>query len=141
MAPTAEQLAQSFANDFWSANQEITWLAVEEERQMWLDEQTMLVGRIDARGRTPDGELFFAEWKTASASKARRMEEEKIKWRTDPQALTYGVLVPETKRFTVRWMLKTPKPQTDFEWYTYTQAEVDSWRKQLLGVAAEIRAW
>ena len=69
-----------------------------------------------------------------------------MKWRTDPQALTYGVLVPETHMFTVRWAikpndsLKTPKPPTcAFEWYTYTDAEVDHWRNQLLEIAQEIR--
>lgn len=142
MHPLSEQLAQQYISDFWSANHDITWLAVEEERQLQLDENTLLVGRVDARGRTPDGDLFFGEWKTASASKARRMADEKVKWRTDPQALTYGVLLgPETQRFTVRWALKTPKPQTDFEWYSYTLQEVEHWRRQLLGIAGEIRDW
>jgi hypothetical protein len=100
---------------------------------------------VDARGITADGEHFFGEWKTMSNYRARFMEEEKLKWKTDPQALTYGVLVPETKLFTVRWAIKpnakakTPTVSFDFEWYTYTQAEVDHWRSQLIQIADEIR--
>jgi hypothetical protein len=61
---------------------------------------------------------------------------------THPQALTYGVLIgTETRRFTVRWALKTTKPQTDFEWYTYTTEEIEHWRSQLIGIAKEIREW
>lgn len=140
MHPQAQALAQAFIGDFWAANHEIEWLAVEEERYLWLDDRTLLIGRVDARGVTGDGDKFFGEWKSGSAGKARRMTEEKIKWRRDPQALTYGVLLnDETRRFTVRWMLKTPKPQTAFEWYTYTTEEVEFWHAELLRIAEEIR--
>ncbi len=142
MHPLSEELASAFIRDFWSANHEIEWVAVEEERQLWLSPNTLLIGRVDARGRTSDGDLFFGEWKSGSASKARRMAEEKVKWRTDPQALTYGVLIGgETKRFTVRWALKTKPAQTDFEWYTYSDAEIEQWRGELLSIANEIRLW
>ena len=142
MHPLAEALASQFIGDFWAANHEIEWLAVEEERHLWLDTDTVLVGRVDARGRTSDGDLFFGEWKSAGASKARRMAEVKATWRRDPQALTYGVLLGgETRRFTVRWALKTPRPTTDFEWYTYTHDEIIHWRVQLMEIADEIRAW
>jgi hypothetical protein len=140
MHPQSEALASAFISDFWSANREIEWVAVEEERQLWLTPNTLLVGRVDARGRTSDGDLFFGEWKSGSAAKARRMAEEKVKWRTDPQALTYGVLLGgETNQFTVRWALKTNPVQTDFEWFTYTEAEIEHWRGQLLEIAHEIR--
>lgn len=141
MHPTSEQLASTFINTFWSADQEIEWEAVEEERQLWLSDNTLLVGRVDARGLSW-GERFFGEWKTISPYRARYMTDEKAKWRTDPQALTYGVLVPECKRFVVRWAVKPDSrrgPWCDFEWYTYTEGEVEHWRQQLLKVAQEIR--
>ncbi len=148
MHPLAQALADAFIPAFASADREITWLAAEEERSLWLSPNTCLVGRCDARGLTGDGKPFFGEWKSISNYRARYMDEEKVKWRTDPQALTYGVLVPETKLFTVRWAIKpnmkakAPQPpSTDFEWFTYTQAEVDHWRAQLLGIAQEIRQW
>lgn len=139
MHPQAEALAQAFISDFWAANHDITWLAVEQEKQLWLSPNTVLVGRVDAEGLTGDGDPFFGEWKSASAGKARRMAEEKAKWRRDPQALTYGVLLGETRRFLVRWAIKTPRPTTDFEWYSYSEAEVDHWRSQLIDIASEIR--
>jgi len=130
---------------FASADREITWLAAEEERSLWLTSNTVLVGRVDARGLTGDSQSFFGEWKTMSAYRGRYMEEEKIKWRTDPQALTYGVLVPETSRFVVRWAVKPddrskyPVVKCDFEWYSYTPAEVTHWSLVLLDIANEIR--
>jgi hypothetical protein len=144
MHSLASQLADNFIPHFSSADREITWLAVEEERQLELAPDTILIGKIDARGLTGDGVPFFGDWKTISNSRARYMDEEKVKWRTNPQALTYGVLVPEVKLFLVRWAIKPPKrggpAGADFEWYTYTQAEVDHWRSQLIGIADDIRA-
>lgn len=140
----AQQLADTFISHFWSADREITWLAAEQERFIHLTPNTILVGRVDARGLTGDGLPFFGEWKTLSAYKGRYIEDEKLKWRSDPQALTYGVLVPETSRFTVRWAIKPDGkkgPRCDFEWYTYTEAEVSHWRSQLIDIADEIRAW
>lgn len=141
MHPLAENLGKAWISDFWSANQQIKWLEVEAERQLWLvPDKVLLVGRIDAIGQTPDGDRFFGEWKSLSASKAKRMSEVKAMWRRSPQALTYGVLMgPETSRFTVRWAIKTPKPTTDFEWYTYDKAEVEHWKEVLLEVANSIR--
>jgi hypothetical protein len=141
MHPLAHSLAVTFQRDFASADREIEWVSAEEERALALAPDTLLIGRVDARGRT-GGEAFFGEWKTASPAKARRMDEVKAAWRTDPQALTYGVLLgPETRRFTVRWAIKTATPTTAFEWYSYTDAEIDHWRDQLLGIAHEIRCW
>jgi hypothetical protein len=143
--PLATRLAEAFVGHFSSADREITWTASEQERSLWLSPNTLLIGRVDARGLTSDGQPFFGEWKTMSAYRGRYMEEEKIKWRTNPQALTYGVLVPETNRFCVRWAVKpderskNPVVKCDFEWYTYTPAEIEHWRKQLLGIANEIR--
>lgn len=139
MHPLAIQLADGWRSHFFSADHDITWQAAEQERVLWLTPNTALVGRVDARGLTGDGAPFFGEWKTMSANKGRRIAEEKIKWRTDPQALTYGVLVPETSRFVVRWAIKSPTPTYDFEWYTYTPAEVDHWRNTLIEIASRIR--
>lgn len=140
MHPEAVRLANAFANHFWSADHDITWVALEEEHQLQLDEHTVLVGKMDARGFTSDGEAFFGDWKTASKKKARYMDAEKAKWRMSPQALTYGVLLGDwSKRFTVRWALKTEPATCQFEWYTYTTAELDLWRSELLETAAEIR--
>ena len=147
MEPLSQQLADAFKAHFFSADREITWLAAEEERSLWLTPNTCLVGRVDARGLTSEGKSFFGEWKTISNYRARYMDEEKAKWRTDPQALTYGVLVPETHLFTVRWAIKpnakakTPVFACDFEWYTYNDAEIAHWRQQLVEIADEIRSW
>lgn len=145
MHPLSQKLARQFIGDFWSADHSITWTAVENERQLWLSPKVLLVGRVDAEGITGDGEPFFGDWKTLSASKGYRIEEEKKKWRTSVQALTYGVLVPGTRRFTVRWAIK-PKASkgvegpcsTAFEWYDYTLEEVAFWKGQLLEIGNEI---
>jgi hypothetical protein len=145
--PLAERLAQTFQRDFAAADREITWLAAEKERSLALSPNTILVGRVDAEGINSEGQLFFGEWKTMSNYRARYMDEEKAKWRSDPQALTYGVLVPETSLFTVRWAIKPYAKAkdggvctTDFEWYRYSQSEIEHWRRTLLAIADEIRA-
>lgn len=146
MHPLAEKLARQFISDFWSADHDIRWTAIEQEHQLWLSPNVLLVGRIDGEGDTPDGDSFFGDWKTLSASKASRMEEEKAKWRTNPQALTYGVLRPHIRRFTVRWVVKPKVTKkdgegpitTDFEWYEYSPAEIEFWREQLLDLGNEI---
>lgn len=107
---------------------------------MWLDADTVLVGRVDAQGLA-DGEPFFGEWKTTSGWNKNKMGDVKQTWRLDPQALTYGVLIPEAKKFTVRWAIKSNPPMADFEWYTYTADEVEWWRRQLLQYAYNIREY
>lgn len=142
MHPQSEHLASKWIGDFFAANQDITWLAVEEEKQLWLDSQTLLIGKVDARGLTSDGEPFFGEWKTKNGYWAKRAEEVKQTWRMNPQALTYAVLNADlANRFTVRWTFKTEPPQTAFEWYTYSPAEIAHWRSQLLHIAGQIRVW
>jgi hypothetical protein len=137
--PQAEALAAAFISHFWSANREIKWTAVEEEASLWLAPDVVLVGRVDARGVTPDGRAFFADWKTASSGKLRFKDATKSQWRMSPQALTYGVLSPGVHDFTVRWAFKTEPPACDHEWYTFTDAETAWWRSELLGFAEEIR--
>jgi hypothetical protein len=142
MHPQAEALAAQFIANFWSANHEIQWGALEQEKLKWLNSSTALVGKIDAQGITAASKPFFGDWKTASKSKARGIKFEKIRWKMRPQSLTYGVLMADTcLDFTVRWAFKTDPITTDFEWYTYSQSEIDWWREELLNIAASIRAW
>lgn len=140
MHPESIRLAEAFAQHFWSADHEIRWGDLETEHSLWLNETTVLVGKIDATGTTSDGEPFFADWKTASKNKARYMDSEKAQWRMTPQALTYGVLLGGAyKRFMVRWALKTVPVACHFEWYTYADAELQFWRGQLIDIARRIR--
>lgn len=141
MHPEAERLAAAFIKNFWAFDHEVRWLSVEQELSLWLDERTLLVGKRDAKGMTPDGDIFFADWKTGSKGKARYIDREKFQWRMNPQALTYGVLGGEDgSRFTVRWALKTEPARTDFEWYSYTPDEMAWWRGELIFVAEQIRS-
>jgi hypothetical protein len=147
MHPEASRLAKAFITDFWGANHEIKWRAVETEASLWLSPNTVLVGKRDALGLSPDNSEFFADWKTASKSKAgygkwaaAKKLQLKAQWRMEPQALTYGLLSSEiTRNFTVRWVFKTEPATTDFEWYTYNESELDWWRGELLDCAEEVR--
>jgi hypothetical protein len=143
MHPEALRLAEGFIKDFWSANHEIRWLGIEQERLLWLSPNTALVGKRDALGLTGDGKPFFADWKTASIGKKRFIKDEKRRWRLNPQALTYGVLNENDNahHFTVRWVFKTEPVTTDFEWYEYEQSELKWWRGELLSIADQIRHW
>lgn len=137
--PEAERLGSGFIAHFWSADHSIRWSSAEQEMLQWLDERTALVGRVDARGTTEGGDNFFGEWKTMNERRARYMAAVKEEWRFDPQALTYGVLVPNTRMFTVRWAIKSNPAKFDHEWYTYTDAEVEWWRGELIRIAQDIR--
>jgi hypothetical protein len=157
MHPLAIKLSDAFKRDFASADRDIKWYSAEEERMLWLDKHTVIVGRIDATGVNAEAKPFFAEWKTLSKNKARNMDAVKAEWRMSPQALTYGVLLakdlfhpftgdseinvlaPPVRDFTVRWAIKTEPPTTAFEWYSYTEAELKWWADQLLYVASSIR--
>ena len=126
--------------DFFSADHSIKWVAAEELHTLWLDARTAIVGTIDAQGETEDGRRFFADWKTLNKRKAANMQQVKAEWRMDPQALTYGLLLGDAIReFTVRWAIKGQPPTTDFEWYSYTAAELVWWKGELLNAADELR--
>lgn len=159
MHPMAESLAQVYIKDFWAANHAIRWLGLEQELHLWLSSNTLLLGKIDGTGINSSNLPFFLENKTGSKNKARFREDEKKRWRMNPQALTYGVLLggpqfnakPYTndseinplwepvRTFTTRWAFKTDPPTTAFEWYTYTEAEISWWTDQLLEIADDIR--
>lgn len=143
----ALRLADGFRRDFSSADRSIKWTAAEAEHMIQLDDHTIIVGRIDAKGLMESASNvwtpFFAEWKTINGYRARNMENVKNEWRMSPQSLTYGVLMPETQMFTVRWAIKPIKADgpinTDFEWFTFTPEEVAWWRSQLISIAEDIR--
>lgn len=145
--PEAIRLAGAFIKDFYSANHTIKWLELETEKLLWLSPQTVLVGKCDAIGVAEDGQRFFGDWKTASKNKAgsgkwaaAKRAALKSSWRMSPQALTYGLLnSSDTRQFTVRWVFKTEPATTDFEWYTYTQPELEWWKQELLDIAEAIR--
>lgn len=144
MHPLSERLFDAYYSSFASADREITWLHSEREVKLWLTPNTLLIGRVDAEGVTSDGQRFFMELKSIGYNRARYLADEKMKWRTDPQVLTYGVLVPDATMFTVRWVVKPDDrgkagPRCDFEWYGYSVAETDHWREQLIRIAAHIR--
>lgn len=159
ISPIAEELVSGWIPHFADADAAITWLDVEREHELWLDADTLLVGRIDALGLVEEYKwefaktnvwsptvaagTFFAEWKSQSPPPKYKAQEWKQTWRMNPQSLTYGVLVdsiyPGTRRFTVRKGFKSSPPTFDFEWFAYSDAEVEWWRGELLDIAAEIR--
>lgn len=147
MSTEAEKLATAYIAHFWAANHEIRWLAIEQELMLWLTPNTLLVGKVDAIGLTPDERPFFLENKTASKYKKAKIEQEKATWRMRPQSLTYGVLLGSQttanlkgiRSFTTRWAFKTEPPSCDFAWYTYDEPELQWWLVQLLYIADQIR--
>lgn len=138
--PTAQDLHEAVKKDFFSADHSIKWTAVETMHTLWLSSNTVLVGTIDAEGVTEDGRKFFLDYKTINPRKASNMEQVKGEWRMDPQSLSYGLLLGEDyKEFTVRWAVKSNPPTTQFEWYSYSQAELDWWKGEVLREADHIR--
>src|SRR5260221_14457021 len=139
----ATDIAAAWQSHFWSADHELTWIAAEVEHSLWLNENTLLVGRIDALGENENGP-FFGEWKTANP---RERNTWKQVWRMNPQSLTYGVLAADwwAKRgqscaqFTVRKAFKSSPATFDHAWYSYNEAELAHWREQVVGIADEIR--
>lgn len=150
----AQTLATGWIKHFYAADQSIKWGRIEHEHSLWLDDKTLLVGRIDADGETEDGDFFFADWKTISGNKKNQMASVKAEYRLDPQMLTYGLLTsgPTEEscagRFMVRWAMKpvtyaTKSPTGPlyfYEWYSYTAEEIAWWRNMVRNIAAKIRA-
>lgn len=139
-----DDLVKGWANHFFSADKSITWLHSEKEVELKLDGHTILMGRLDALGEAPGGELFFGEWKTANP---REKKTWKQVWRMNPQSLTYGVLArslyPNCERFTVRKAFKELNglPTYDHAWFRYSQTELDNWTLELINIAEEIRTY
>lgn len=138
-APTVDDLVAGWIPHFLSADREIRWLELETEHKLYLNKDTLLLGKLDAFGIANE-EYFFADWK--SIGPYRKMEEVKATYCLDPQMLTYGVLLKRiASRFLVRWARKTSPPSYDFEWYRYNEKELDHWQDQLLRIASHIRAF
>jgi hypothetical protein len=141
-----DDIVNGWKSHFWAADHEIEWRAVEAQKAVWLSDNTLLAGTLDALGYNGDGKLFFGEWKTANP---REKNTWKQVWRMTPQSLTYGVLIardpltlPDCSTFTVRKAFKERgTPTFDHAWYTYTPAELKHWEGQLLQIADEIRAY
>jgi hypothetical protein len=135
-------LVGGWQQHFAAADRDIRWLHAERPITYWLTEDILLAGVIDADGITPDGERFFGEWKTASP---REKKTWKQVWRKNPQSLTYGVLMdsaePGCRSFTVRKAFKEAVPTYDHAWYSYSTQELNGWRDELCGIAAEMRAY
>jgi hypothetical protein len=148
-APTVDELSTEWVKHFYSFDRAIQWGEIEQEKSLWLDDQTLLVGKIDAQGLTEDGDHFFADWKTISNYYKNRMDAEKSEYRLDPQMLTYGVLcaadesgfrgLSRQSRFMVRWAMKNSPPLFFYEWYRYSPTEIAWWRAELLLIADQIR--
>lgn len=141
--PTVNELVAGWRSHFFSADRDIQWLHAEVEHSVWLSENTVLMGRLDALGRNAEGKLFFGEWKT---SNGRDRKTWKATWRMNPQSLTYGMLAgaflgEPCNRFTVRKAFKTDPPTFDHAWYSYSDAELAHWRRELLGAAHEMREY
>jgi hypothetical protein len=140
-----DSLVSGWIEKYESADRQITWLEVEKEFSIYLDEHTLLVGKIDAIGRTKDGDTFFLEIKSQKAPPPYKKFEWKQTYRMNFQTLTYGVVVdllyPGTRRFTVRKAFKSSPPAFDHEWFSYSTEEIEWWRSELLNIAEEIREW
>jgi hypothetical protein len=136
----AEQLAAGWISHFYAADRSIKWGNIEKEHFLWLDEKTLLVGRIDADGYTEDGDFFFADWKTLSPFMVRRIGEVKAEYRLTPQMLTYSIFTQADKcrQFMVRWACKTNPSTYFFEWYNYREEETAWWLNMVKNIAAHI---
>ena len=139
---TLEQIVNGWTQHFWSADHEIEWVAAETEHELWLNENTVILSRIDAFGKDADGAMFFGEWKT---SNPRDKKTWKQTWRLNAQSLTYGLVAqsayPGCERFTVRKAFKTDPPSYDHAWYKYHPVELLHWKHELIGMANEIRGY
>ncbi len=143
VASLAESLVEGYLDYFAQADATIKWIDAEREHAIWLDDLTLLVGRIDAVGQTQDGERFFLELKTSKPPWKSRADEWRLKWLMSPQSLTYGVIAeaayPGLKRFTVRIAYKSIPAKYDYDWFRYSGEEVAWWRSELINIAHEIR--
>jgi len=145
MPNNLDAIVSGWKAHFASADRDIEWLDAERPAHAWLHEGLLLVGVIDAIGRTSTGELFFGEWKTANP---REKKTWKQVWRKNPQSLTYGVLMdyspsiwPGCSRFTVRKAFKENVPTFDHAWYKYSASELAHWSRELCGIASEIKEY
>jgi len=147
MSITSDDLVKGWKNHFWSADHAMDWRDSERKSTVWLSDNTLLVGIVDALGFNGEGKLFFGEWKTANP---RERNTWKGVWRMNPQSLSYGVLIqndpairPDCSTFTVRKAFKEKNgvPTFDHAWFSYTPGELTHWKGELLRIADEIRTY
>lgn len=136
------RLVEGWRQHFYSADRELQWLHVEQDATLELAPGVVLMGKLDAIGRTPDGDVFFGEWKTSGG---RDKKTWKDIWRMNPQSLSYGLLArtlyPDCHRFTVRKAFKTAPPSYDHAWYSYTPGELKHWHDEVVRIAHEIQVY
>lgn len=141
MSEPLDSLVAGFKRHFAAADAGITWGGASKRLQVELAPGVHLVGELDAWGYDGDGGMFFGEWKTANP---REKKTWKQVWRMNPQSLSYGVLArmhwPSMKRFLVRKAFKEQTPSYDHAWFRYSDAELNHWQMQLLGIADDIRS-
>ena len=143
----ADTLVKGWQSHFWSADHAIEWKDSERQATVWLSDNTLLVGIVDALGFNGEGKLFFGEWKSANP---REKNTWKGMWRMNPQSLSYGVLIqndpairPDCSTFLVRKAFKEKSgiPTYDHSWFAYDSGELRHWKGELLRIADEIRAY
>lgn len=149
----AAQLLQGWIQKWHPVDRLFTVLHSEAELVCWLSDTTVVVGRSDLIALDETKEGFFGEWKSANPNKKK---EWKLDWRLSPQALTYAVatrygcvydkdgplpLPFQISKFLVRLAFKSSPPGYDFEWFTYTDQELDFWRDELLRLADRVREY
>lgn len=136
-------MVESYAQFFHAADSRIEWLASEKEFELWLNGNTVLIGKIDRIGRNEEGKTFFIDDKSQSKPPKFRAEEWKASWGLNPQSLTYAlpmeVWYPGTRRYCVRKTFKAIPPSHDFAWFEYKTEELEMWRVELLNIADDIR--
>jgi hypothetical protein len=133
------ELVSGWRVHFSAADREIRWLDAEVKAFRWLSPRVLVVGVVDALGINAQGKKFFGEWKTASPRDEKTWKEV---WRKNPQSLTYGVLLgDEYSTFVVRKAFKKAVPTYDHKWYSYSQGELEHWKRELLGIAREMRLY
>ncbi len=144
------QLIEGFLKKFSPYDLAWTILHVEPEMFCWLDEFTLIVGRVDLIARNSTGDNFFGEWKTANPRRKGKWQSD---WIMSPQSLTYGFLtrygkiygagntiIPTINKFHVRAALKSKPPSYEYEWFSYTDDEIAYWLTQIKAIAGEIRS-
>jgi len=132
--PTVDELVSGWISHFWAADRALAFREVEREVSAPLRPGVLIVGILDAIGSD-----FFADWKTANP---RSRTDWRDKWRFNAQTLTYGWLVRALglpgRRFTIRMAFKSVPPTYDYEWFEYTDAELDMWSGELNRIADAI---
>lgn len=138
--PTVDATVSGWLRHFASADRTIQaegrWLSAETELAHEIAPGVILAGRVDAIGTD-----FFGEWKTMNPRAKTGWRE---KWRFHPQTLTYGLLrhlcIPsKANRFTIRIAFKSDPPSYDHEWFSYSDAEIETWRREVLHIAHQIQ--